>query len=100
MPWVSNATPGSEPKSVPFVVAGGGRGRSTAPKLLPPFVEKYARMGRRKISFEPPTTWAGFEGLIVTDVSLCGPSSLLASTLVPTENGDVSDSGASRCNNA
>ena len=40
MPRVSKATPGSEPKSVPLVVAGGGSGKSTAPQLLPPSLEK------------------------------------------------------------
>ena len=41
-------------------------------------------MGRRTISLEPPTSILGFLGLTVMEVSLCGVSSLLTSTLVPT----------------
>ena len=82
---MSHATAGSEPKSVPEPFSAGGNGRSTAPQLEPPSEEKYPRIGNRKISFEPPTIWAWSAGLIAIDVSLCGPGSLLISTLEPTE---------------
>jgi hypothetical protein len=42
-------------------------------------------MGRRTISFEPPTIWEGLDGLMAIDVSLWGPGSLLMSTLEPNE---------------
>src|SRR5713101_8658086 len=77
--------PGSEPKSKPLVVRGGGSGRSTPPQVLPPSLEKRPRMGRRSISFAPATIWLGLVGLIAIDVSLWGPGSLLASTFLPTE---------------
>src|SRR5215471_9970479 len=82
---MSHATAGSEPKSVPEPLSGGGRGRSTAPQVEPPSEEKYPRIGNRSISFEPPTIWAWLDGLIAIDVSLCGPASLLTSMLEPTE---------------
>src|SRR5712691_7387704 len=42
-------------------------------------------MGRRKISFESATIWDGLDGLMAIEVSLCGPGSLLTSTLERTE---------------
>jgi hypothetical protein len=42
-------------------------------------------MGRRTISFEPPTIWEWLDGLMAIEVSLWGPGSLLMSTLAPTE---------------
>jgi hypothetical protein len=56
-------------------------------------LEKYARIGSRKISLEPPTTSLGLLGLIAIEVSLCGPSSLLASTFVRTDNGELTENG-------
>jgi hypothetical protein len=50
----------------------------------PPSLEKYPRIGNRAISFEPATSRDGSDGSIAMLVSLCGPSSLLTSTLVPT----------------
>src|SRR6266849_4937650 len=46
-------------------------------------------MGRRKISFEPPTIWERLDGLMAIDVSLWGPGSLLMSTLETTETPPV-----------
>src|SRR5712692_5384610 len=81
------ATPGSEAKSVSLVPErGGGRGMSVAPQLAPPSLEKYPRCGRRKISLEAPTRILGWLGLRLMKVSLCGPHSLEAFTLVPTES--------------
>src|SRR5215471_13307638 len=82
---MSHATAGSEPKSVPEPLSGGGRGRSTAPQVEPPSEEKYPRIGNRKISFEPPTIWEGLDGLIAIDVSLWGPGSLFMTASAPTE---------------
>src|SRR5439155_4046663 len=82
--WVSQATPGSDPKSKPLALIGGGSGRSTPPHVDPPSLEKYPRIGRRAISLEPATIRDGSDGSIAMLVSLCGPSSLLTSTLVPT----------------
>src|SRR5215471_9958278 len=81
---MSHATAGSEPKSVPEPLSGGGRGRSTAPQVEPPSEEKYPRIGNRSISLEPATIWVVLAGLMAIDVSLCGPASLLTSTFAPT----------------
>ena len=48
--------------------------------VAPPSNDEFARIGRRWISFEPVTTFAGFAGLIAMNVSLCDPHSWLAST--------------------
>src|SRR5438445_828700 len=76
--------PGSEPKSNPLLVRGGGSDRSTPPQVLPPSLEKSALMGRRSISLAPATIWLGLLGFMAMDVSLWGPASLLASTFGPT----------------
>src|SRR2546428_13352922 len=57
---------------------------STPPQLLPPSDEKYARIGTRKISFDPAVSMLGLLGLRVTYVSLCGPHSFDTSTFGPT----------------
>src|SRR2546426_8070990 len=54
------------------------------PQLFPPSVEKYPRIGSRKISFDPPARLRGLAVLSVMYVSLCGPHSLETSTLLPT----------------
>ena len=82
---MSKASVGSEPNSVSLVPAsGGGSGTSTPPQLLPPSDEKYARIGTRKISFDPAVSMLGLLGLSVTYVSLCGPHSFDTSTFGPT----------------
>ena len=85
MPSESKAMPGSEPKSKPFFVRGGGNGKSTPVKFVPPSVEYIARIGRRWISFEPAITLSVSAGLMAIDVSLCEPHSWLASTFEPNE---------------
>jgi hypothetical protein len=52
--------------------------------VSPPSLEKYPRIGNLAISLEPATSRDGSDGSIAILVSLCGPSSLLTSTLVPT----------------
>src|SRR2546427_9782669 len=74
---------------MPCAWVGGGSGRSTPAHVFPAFEEKYARIGRRKISFDPATISLGFSGLIAIDVSLCGPGSSLTSTFGPTETVDL-----------
>src|SRR2546421_12885829 len=74
---------------MPCAWVGGGSGRSTPAHVFPAFEEKYARIGRRKISFDPATISFGFSGLIAIDVSLCGPGSSLTSTFGPTETVDL-----------
>src|SRR5712692_7181904 len=84
LPLVSKASDGSEPKAPSFVPCrGGGSGRSTAPQLAPSLLEKYPRIGSRKISFEPAASMLGRDGFTVMNVSLCGPHSLDTSTFVP-----------------
>ena len=75
MPFESNATAGSEPKSKPLFVRAGGSGRSTPVNVAPPSVENIARIGSRWISFDPAMTFLGFAGLIAIEVSLCEPHS-------------------------
>jgi len=70
LPAASKAMPGSEPKSNPFRVLGGGSGRSTPLNVAPPSREYIARIGRRWISFDPAMTLSEFDGLIAIDVSL------------------------------
>ncbi|OLB60585.1 MAG: hypothetical protein AUI11_13315 [Acidobacteria bacterium 13_2_20CM_2_66_4] len=79
---LSKATPGSDPKSKPLVPIDGGSGTSTPPQVFPPSEEKYARIGRRKISLEPAASCFGLLGLMAMNVSLCGPHSLDTSTFV------------------
>src|SRR5207247_4853034 len=64
--------------------SGGGSGTSTPPQLLPPSDEKYARIGTRKISFEPAVSMLGLLALSVPYVSPCGPHSFDTSTFGPT----------------
>ena len=91
----SNASVGSEAKSMPLFVFGGGKGRSTPPQLEPPSVEKYPRIGKRNISFEPAARTLGLFGLIVMYVSLCGPHSFETSILLPTLTELVDEGAAS-----
>src|SRR5437016_14220119 len=74
---------------MPCAWVGGGSGKSTPAQVFPAFEEKYARIGRRKISFDPATISFGFSELIAIDVSLCGPGSSLTSTFGPTETVDL-----------
>src|SRR5438132_2448424 len=74
---------------MPLVPMGAGRGRSTPPHVAPPSKEKYPRIGRRKISFDPAARFDGFEGLIVMNVSLCGPHSFETSTFAPTASEEI-----------
>ena len=74
---------------MPCAWVGGGSGKSTPAHVFPAFEEKYARIGRRKISFDPATISFGFSELIAIDVSLCGPGSSLTSTFGPTETVDL-----------
>src|SRR5437588_10625190 len=83
LPWLSKASVGSEPKSIPFVPIAGGKGKSTPPQLDPAFPEKYPRMGNRKISLEPAASIFGAREFKVMNVSLCGPHSFDRSTLLP-----------------
>jgi hypothetical protein len=83
LPFESKAIAGSDPKSKPLLVRGGGSGRSTPVNVAPPSVEYIARIGRRWISFEPAITFCWFAGLIAIEVSLCEPHSWLASTFDP-----------------
>src|SRR5712692_6607207 len=46
-------------------------------------------MGSRKISFEPAARFDGLEGLMVMNVSLCGPHSFETSTFVPTASEEI-----------
>src|SRR2546427_12173803 len=69
---------------MPCAWVGDGSGKSTPAHVFPAFEEKYARIGRRKISFDPAAISFGFSGLIAIDVSLCGPCSSLTSTFRPT----------------
>ena len=71
----SNATVGSDPKSKPLLVRGGGSGRSTPVNVAPPSDDAIARIGRRWISFDPVITLRVFAGLIAMNVSLCDPHS-------------------------
>src|SRR5438309_2915777 len=75
--------PGSEPKSNPLLVLGGGSGRSTPLQVLPPSVEERARMGSRSISFAPAPIWLGVLGVMAVEVSLWGPFLLLAAPFGP-----------------
>src|SRR5438309_10904821 len=68
---------------MPLVPIGSGSGRSTPPQLWPLSVEKYPRIGSRKISLEPAARFLGREGLMAMKVSLCGPHSFETSTLLP-----------------
>src|SRR5438876_4174045 len=70
---------------MPLVPIGAGSGRSTPPQLAPLSVEKYPRIGSRKISFEPAASCLGRDGLMAMKVSLCGPHSLETSTLLPDD---------------
>src|SRR2546427_651975 len=74
---------------MPCAWVGDGSGKSTPAHVFPAFEEKYARIGSRKISFDPATISLGVSGLIAIDVSLCGPGSLLTSMFGPTETVDV-----------
>src|SRR4051812_45049289 len=67
---------------MPFPFAGGS-GRSTPPQFAPPSLEKYPRIGSRKISFDPPASTEGRDGSIATNVSLCGPHSFDTLTFAP-----------------
>src|SRR5437868_10316131 len=69
---------------MPFPI-GAGSGRSTPPQLAPLSLEKYPRIGSRKISFDPAASCLGRDGLMAMNVSLCGPHSLETSTLLPDE---------------
>src|SRR5262249_31484296 len=80
----SHATAGSEPKSVPEPLSGGGRGRSTAPHVCPPSGEKYPRIGNRSISLGAAAICLGVAGLMAIGVSLCGAGSVLTSMLGAT----------------
>src|SRR5712664_1424908 len=62
---------------------GGGNDRSTPPQSVPPFVEKYPRIGSLNISFEPAARTLVLLGSMVMNVSLCGPHSFETSTLLP-----------------
>src|SRR5437868_3032057 len=68
---------------MPFVPMAGGSGRSTPPQLEPPLLEKYPRIGSRKISLEPAASILGARVFRVIKVSLCGPHSFDRSTLLP-----------------
>src|SRR6185312_1608402 len=70
---------------MPLAPLAGGRGKSVPVQLEPPSKLAYARMGRRKISFDPPARFFALLVFTVMKVSLCGPHSLDTSTLVPTD---------------
>src|SRR3982750_2167538 len=61
-----------------------GSGRSTPPHVRPAAPGKKPRIASRKISFEPPARIEGRDGLIATNVSLCGPHSFDTFTFAPT----------------
>src|SRR4051812_2509927 len=81
---------------MPLVPIGGGSGRSTPPQWAPPSVEKYPRIGKRKISFDPPARLEGLRVLMAMNVSLCGPHSLETSTLPPKAFGFAAPALASK----
>src|SRR5437868_136674 len=70
-----------------------GSGKSTPPQLKPLSVEKYPRIGSRKISLEPAASCRGRSGLMAMKVSLCGPHSLETSTFEPAD--EAAAAGAS-----
>src|SRR3989442_7997368 len=59
VPRVSMATPGSDEK-LHVVPSSSTRGKSAPVQLAPPLVEKYVRMGSRKISLDAEARMLGF----------------------------------------
>src|SRR5258706_12232623 len=81
---MSNEREGADENGGPLGPCGDGGGKPTPPRLPLLSLEKYPRMGSRKISLEPAASVVGCDGLSVMYVSLCGPHSLETSTLPPT----------------
>src|SRR6185312_7707496 len=69
---------------MPLAPLAGGRGKSVPLQLEPPSKLAYARMGKRKISFDPPARFFALLVFRVMYVSLCGPHSFDTSTFAPT----------------
>src|SRR5213075_1174679 len=74
---------------MPFVPIAAGSGMSVPVHVFPPSLDEYARIGSRKISFDPPARFFGFAVLSVMYVSLCGPHSLETSTSLAPEATEV-----------
>src|SRR5207244_11914373 len=83
------ASPGSE-ENDQVVPSSSVNGRSAPDQLLPPLVEKYVRIGSRKISLDPAASIFGLRVSTLIIVSLCGPGSLLTFTLLRTLTVDCS----------